>query len=130
MGLKIKISTRIYPTEKEDVIRKAILSIFPDANIKREEDYLIGYSSSMENFGKILREMRIRDAARGVFLSNLKGNKLIFRINKQVATKGKISFSVGDVPLGDITVIVEGDDLEDLIDKIAPDTRAQRSGHS
>ncbi len=130
MGLRITVRTRIYPTESEEKIRSAILSLFPDARIRREGDYIVAEAKSIDNFARLLREQRIRDAARGVFLANLRDDLLEFRINKQVATKGRISFSVGDVPLGDITVVVEGENLRDLIEEIAPDTRVQKQPRS
>ena len=130
MGLKITVRTRIYPTESEEKIKEAILSLFPDANIRREGNYIVARAESIDNFAKLLREQRIRDAARGVFLSNLRGDVLEFRINKQVATRGRISFSVGDMPLGDIIVVVEGENLRELIEEIAPDTRVQKQSRS
>ena len=123
MGLEITIETEVNPTEEVEKIKKAILSIFPDAKFKILVGELIAKSKSLENFGKILKEERIRDAARSVLLGNLYDDEVVFSINKQVATMGKISFSVGNVPLGDIKITIRGENLKELIDIIAPDTR-------
>ncbi len=123
MGLEITIETEINPTEDVKKIKKAILSIFPDAKFEILAGEIIARSNSLENFGKILKEERIRDAARSVLLGNLYDDEIAFSINKQVATMGKISFSVGNVPLGDIKIIIRGENLKELIDIIAPDTR-------
>ncbi|NPA75351.1 MAG: hypothetical protein GXO25_04640 [Euryarchaeota archaeon] len=126
MGVKIKIRAPVYPTESVEKIKDAILLLFPDAVFEVKESEITATSESIDEFAKILKEMRIRDAARHVFLKNLHGERLEFRINKQVATKGKISFSVGDAPLGDITVVVESPEIRELIEEIAPDTRIQK----
>ena len=123
MGITISIYTRVYPTESVEKIKKAILSIFPDSQFSFSSDTLKGISHDISTFAKLLKEQRIRDTARSVLLGNLRGDRVEFRINKQVATVGKVSFSVGDVPLGDIRVVVEGENLAQVIDEIAPDTR-------
>ena len=55
----------------------------------------------------------------------IKGNSTSFRLNKQVAAIGKISFSEESHALGDIEVIIESEDIEALIDSIAPNTRME-----
>jgi predicted RNA binding protein with dsRBD fold (UPF0201 family) len=43
-------------------------------------------------------------------------------INKQVAYVGKVSFVEGTPPLGGIEIVIEDENLEQLIDIIAPST--------
>lgn len=126
MGLEIIIETEVNPTEDVEKIKNAILSIFPDARFEILAGEIVAKSSSLENFGKILKEERIRDAARSVLLGNLYDDEIVFSINKQVATMGKISFSVGNTPLGDIKITIKGENLRELVDIIAPDTRKLR----
>ena len=124
MGIGIEIQAEIYPTEDVEKIKRAILLLFPDAELSVLPGKLVGNAKSMDEFAKILREERIRDAARAVFLSSFKKYGIIeFELNKQAATAGKISFSVGNVSLGNIQVRIMGDSLETLIDSVAPDTR-------
>ncbi len=123
MGLDVLIETEVNPTEDVEKIKNAILNIFPDAVFDVLAGEVVARSKSLDNFGKILKEERIRDAARSVLLGNLYNNEIVFHINKQAATVGKISFSVGKVALGDIKIIVRGENLKELIDIIAPDTR-------
>ena len=125
MGLRIIVKCEIYPTEDINKIKNAILKIFPDCKFEIEEREIICESESIKRFGEILKEERIRDAARSYLLANIKNNILEFSINKQVATVGKISFSVGDVPLGDIRIRILTDSPLSLIDEIAPNTRFQ-----
>ncbi|OYT58636.1 hypothetical protein B6U71_04225 [Euryarchaeota archaeon ex4484_178] len=123
MGVEIIIETEINPTEDVEKIKGAILNIFPDAKFEIFAGEIKAFSRDIENFGKILREEKIRDAARSVLLGNLYDNEIIFRINKQAATVGKINFSVGDVPLGDMKITIKGENLREMVNRIAPDTR-------
>ncbi|MEM4729441.1 MAG: RNA-binding domain-containing protein [Thermoplasmata archaeon] len=87
---------------------------------------LVGRGESVAKFAELLRRQRIRDAARRVLLKGMKGESLtVFRLNKQAAFVGKVSFSEGESPLGDITVRLEHPGLMALIDSVAPDTRKQ-----
>ncbi len=126
MGVKILITAPVFPTEDVEKIKSAIFLLFPDARFEVSEDSIIAHSESIDEFGKILKEMHIRDAARAIFLRNMHDNCVEFKLNKQVVTVGKISFSVGDAPLGDLTVKICSPDIQILIDQIAPDTRIQR----
>ncbi len=126
MGVNIEISTPVYPTEDVEKIKSAILKIFPDAVFQEEREIIKAESRSFDEFAKILKELHIRDAARAVFLRSINENCMTFSINKQVATTGKISFSVGDAPLGDIRVEVCSQDIRALIEWAAPDTRVQK----
>jgi hypothetical protein len=100
----------------------AITQLFPDAEIVGEET-LTATSTSIELFGELLKRYRIRDAARKVMRRGIKGNSTSFRLNKQVAAIGKISFSEESHALGDIEVTIESEDIEAMIDSIAPNTR-------
>jgi predicted RNA binding protein with dsRBD fold (UPF0201 family) len=124
MGIKVEIRARVYPTEDVNKVKRAILNIFPDAILRVEGDFILGETTNLENFAELLKEQRIRDSARRVLLGNFYDDKIEFEISKQAAFVGKVSFSVGNVALGNIKIRVKGDNLEALIDRIAPDTRA------
>ncbi len=96
-----------------------MLNIFPDLQIEQKDEELVGTGQSIDLLEELLRNQRIRSAARTVFLKAVEGNKLTFRLNKQVAYVGKVSFAERS-PLGDIEVMIEDDNLLDLIDSIAP----------
>ncbi len=119
-------SVRLYcpvnPSEDPEMVLKAIQSIFPDAEVELGEKAFEGTLPSLDSFGKRIRSQKILDAARGVLLKNLRGGKTYMSINKQVATVGKISFADRNPVLGAIEVTVEGDDLEAVIDRVAPMT--------
>jgi hypothetical protein len=120
----VRLTAQCYPTEDKDRVLGAITQIFPDAEIVGD-DILTATSTSIEFYGETLKRQRIRDAARKVMRRGLKGNTTSFRLNKQVAAIGKISFSEESHALGDIEVTIESEDIEALIDSIAPNTRRE-----
>lgn len=124
--LEIRVSARCYPTEDKEKIVRAIKSIFPDASVQGGE-LLIAEASSIDMFAELLKRQRIRDAARRVMRRNISGSTTTFRLNKQVAAIGKVSFAEEEHPLGDIEVTISSDALESLIDSIAPNTRLEAS---
>ena len=120
--LEINLSARCFPTEDRQAIAGAITNLFPDAVIRGDE-IIEAVSASLETFAEQLKKQRIRDAARAVMRRGLRGGSTSFKLNKQVATVGKISFSEESHPLEDIEVTISSDDIESLISSIAPDTR-------
>lgn len=122
--LEVRLRAECYPTEDKGKVVRSIQRLFPDAEISGES-VISGMSRSLDEFGELLKRQRIRDAARAVMRRNMKGNSTSFRLNKQVAAVGKVSFSEMSHPLGDIEVEVVSDALESVIDAIAPNTRSE-----
>lgn len=96
-----------------------MLNIFPDLQIEQADGELVGTTESLENMKELLERQKIRSAARKVFRTSVEGNRLTFRLNKQAAFMGKVNFAEKS-PLGDIDVTVEDENMEELIDKLAP----------
>ncbi|OGD46611.1 hypothetical protein A3K69_08795 [Candidatus Bathyarchaeota archaeon RBG_16_57_9] len=119
--LIVRLSARCYPTENRDKVENAIKSIFPDS-IVEGDDPIHATASSIEVFSELLKRQRIRDAARAVLRRGIINGATIFRLNKQVATVGKVSFSQEGHALGDLEVTFESDDIDALIESVAPDT--------
>jgi len=118
-AMRIDVRTPCNPTEDARKVERAMKNVFPDLDIKKEAGLLVGTGSSTERLGELLKNQRIRSAARGVFLSSRLDNEVSFALNKQVAFIGKVSFGSGS-PLGDIEVKITDDDIEALIDSLAP----------
>ena len=76
----------------------------------------------------MLRNDRIRDAARRFLFKSIRGNMISFFLNKQVAFAGHISFSeeTAESPLGPIRVNIETDDTEQLVEWLAEKTVSRR----
>jgi len=111
-----------FPTEDPSKVMKALLNIFPDSEIEECETGLVARTGSSTRLKELLRKTRILDTAREVLNRGRQGNRTFFRINKQVALIGKISFVEGETPLGSIEVMLESEDLDEAIDEIAPRT--------
>jgi predicted RNA binding protein with dsRBD fold (UPF0201 family) len=118
----IRLKTRCFPTEDRERIIKAITSLFPDAEVSGTNE-MEAVSHSAGAFAEQLKRQRIRDSARAVLRRGVHDNAISFRLNKQVAIVGKVSFSEEEHPLGDIIVEISADDIGVLIDEIAPSTR-------
>jgi len=126
---EVRLSTRCFKTEDRQKIIAGIKVIFPDARVEGQ-DPILASSDSVDRFGEILRQQRIRDAARAVMRKGISGGGTRFMLNKQVAAIGKVSFSQESHPLGDIEVTISDTDIDALIDRIAPRTRSAEARNS
>jgi hypothetical protein len=123
-ALLLTVEAPVRPSEDEQKVRRAILNLFPNVELRSRDGTLAGEGCSLNKFGELLRRYRIRDAARGQLLHGRRGdNCTMFRLSKQAAFVEKVNFSGRESPLGDITVRIEDEHLDGLIDQLAPDTR-------
>ena len=115
--VSIQVRADIFPTEDPDKVQTAIRNIIGDIELERMkhadqsavEGCLVGLDS-LHVLRNILRRMRIRDAARTVFMKSSNGNALKFSLNKQAAYTGRVSFhNSDDSSLGSIHVMIQGD---------------------
>jgi len=120
----------IYPTEDPEKVEKAIKTIFPACSITLENPSEEVRILRAREHGKealiplqsLLRQDRIRDAARSILMSSISNNMITFHLNKQVAYVGHISFSMpnAESPLGPITVRIKCENPISLIEWLAP----------
>lgn len=127
--VEVRLTARCHPTESRERIVQAIMGLFPDAEVSGE-DPVVATSSSVDCFGETLKRQKIRDAARRIMRRGISGQSTTFRLNKQVAAVGKVSFAEVEHPLGDIEVVIRSDDIEATIESIAPSTRAEGAPRS
>lgn len=118
---KVEIYCPVKPSEDPEIVRDAILSIFPDADLEQDDRSFRG-TANLDRFSKAIRKQKILDATRSVLIKNMKGDRTRMDLNKQVATVGKVSFADKRPVLGAIEVTIEDEDLQRLIDKVAPVT--------
>ncbi len=133
---KIRVEIEIRPTEDPAKIERALRNVFEPDKIRIEErssgyKILVAESYSYRSLLKIhdlIRRERILDAARNILRKGVMGNMIIFKINKQAALQGRLSFveSDSESPLGPITFIVETDNPYEVIDWLAPRTSKGR----
>jgi predicted RNA binding protein with dsRBD fold (UPF0201 family) len=136
-SVRIKVESVVYPTEEEEKVRDALLNIFPTlsfrtANLK-ERVLLVGEGNGISDLSQIrdlISKERIPDSARRVFRSSTVSQKTIVYLNKQVAMVEHLSFCApeGESPLGPITLTLESDKLDEVIDWLAPRTHHYKRG--
>jgi len=131
--VEVTVETVVNPTEDPVKVEKALRAMLKEGLIERSdlsrESFLLRAKAhglnSLALLQGLLRQDRIRDAARSILFSGVTGKTIRFYLNKQVAYVNHISFSqpTGESPLGPITVEISCDDPESLIDWLAPRSR-------
>jgi hypothetical protein len=125
----VRVEVDIHPTESEDKVKTAVKNMFSNLSIQVKPDrvgsVLVAEGmgrEALENFRAVLRRDRVRAAARKLLNANVRGNEVIFFLNKQVAFTGHISFSLesGESPLGPLKVVIETENPRELVDWLAP----------
>ena len=124
-AMTLHVETEINPTETETKVRMAVGNIFGNISMDSAQysqgNILIGQTKdydSLFKFRNLLRQDRIRDAARKALFRGTKHNIISFCFNKQVAFAGHISFSeeVAESPLGPIKVRIECENPKQIVE--------------
>lgn len=123
--VRVRVETPLYPTEDPAKVRASLGNLFPDLTITEEPDRLVGFGTTLDTFRDLVRNQKIRDTAREVLLRGRRGSSATFRLSKQAAFVGRVNFAE-DAPLGDLTVTIEDDDLDAVIDWTAESTVGRR----
>jgi hypothetical protein len=128
----VHVETEINRTETEEKVKIAICNILGDVSITITLDgkcsVLKAEASGQDSLVKLrnmLRNDRIRDAARKALFHSTRGNSISFCLNKQVAFAGHVSFSeeTAESPLGPIRVTITSDNPRQLVEWLAESTR-------
>ena len=118
-------------TESEEKVTTAVANLFAGLPIVVNSSHngsvleaKVKGQEALIKFRNLLRNDRIRDAARRVLLTSTKNGAVVFCLNKQVAFAGHISFSeeIAESPMGPIKVTIKCDDPKKLVDWLAPRT--------
>ena len=117
----VKLRCPVFPSEDSEKVKAAVMKVFPSADLTETDKGYEG-SARIEDFASAIRRQKILDSTRNMMLKGTKGKKITLHLNKQVATVGKVSFTDYRSILGTLEVIIETDDSEELIDKVAPTT--------
>jgi len=129
MSVSVAVQTALEPTEDESKVERALLKLFPSAHIERitkpDDTVALGARGNglefLSNLRNLIRQQRIRSAARSILTRSLRGGTLQFYLNKQAAFMGRVSFceAVGESPHGPISIQVECEDPQSVIDYLA-----------
>ncbi|XHH10079.1 MAG: RNA-binding domain-containing protein [Candidatus Bathyarchaeia archaeon] len=127
----VHVEADVNPTEDPEKVKQAIDNIVGNATFTSESAFQGSIlkadaqgTDSLIKFRNVLRNDRIRDAARKLLNRAVKGNQISFYLNKQVACSGHISFSEesSESPLGPIRVVIETDNPRELVGWLAEKT--------
>lgn len=133
---RVRVEAEVRPTEDVEKVKRAVLNIIAADHVS-VEDYGNGYmlviaeSYSLRGLARLherLRAERILDAARSYMLRGIDRDTLVFKLNKQAAYVGRISFIDIDseAPMGPIVVTIEHANPREVVDWLAPPTRMGR----
>ncbi len=127
----VYVETEINPTEDESKVKFAVNNVLGNSTISIEpaqkSNKLVAKAEGHDALIKLrtlLRNDRIRDAARKVLFRSARGNKILFCLNKQVAFAGHVSFCEenAESPLGPIIFTIETDQPQRLVEWLAEKT--------
>jgi len=129
MSLTVAAKTPLQPTEDEAKVERALLKLFPTARIDRiagqDETVILSIRESglepLANLRNLIKQERIRNAARAVLIRNIRGRRIQIYLNKQAAFMGRVSFCepIGESPHGPISVELDCDNPLSVIDYLA-----------
>jgi uncharacterized protein len=129
--VNVHIEADVNPTESLEKVQAAVDTIVEGATVEvravTKGSVLIAQASGQESLIKLrkaLRNDRIRDAARKQLLRAIRGNNVVFCLNKQVASAGHVSFceEFAESPLGPIKIQIETDNPIELVEWLAQKT--------
>lgn len=134
--IRARVETPLNPTEDPEKVARAVHNLFPSANLVNEKTDVrhsrlyatMPRLEDLENLKNVLRQEAIRDAARKVLFNSVSGSSIVVYLNKQAAFAGKASFCerYDESPLGPITLTITSESPEQVIDWLAPSSRARK----
>jgi len=125
MSVTILVESLVNPTEDEKKVERALRNVFPSAKIERatpgDTPRLRIHGEGLEflsTLRNLIKQERIRSAARAVLLSGTHGQRIHAYLNKQAAFAGRISFCQpeGESPLGPISIAIDTPSPEDVVE--------------
>ena len=121
LSCSIEVFCTINPSEDLQKIETAILNIFPDIEINKNNMQITGVSKKIESLSRIfeiIHNRRIIDAYRRTLNQNLSGNSTWFYLNRQAAYVDVIALcnEEDESPLGPIEIILDSQQIEQVID--------------
>lgn len=116
----VRVETPVMDTEDPAKVERAVRNLFPDAECAVEDDRLVAQATDLSRLRDLIEDQQIQPTARGKMLHGADSGAIRVRLSKQSAYAGAVNFSVGDVALGDLEVEIATDDVDLLVDRVAP----------
>ena len=120
---KVEVSCQINPSEALSKVKTAVLNIFPDLEISISDELLIGKSNDMNtlsNISESIHSKNTKNIYQRILEKNSNENSTWFYLNKQAAFVNTVSLcnESNESPLGPIKVVLEGNDIENIIQSL------------
>lgn len=126
---RVRVEVIVKPTEDLDKVRRAVSNVF-SGDLKVVDlggGYFMveGVSNDLNAISKLkqmISSCSIGPAARSYMFKRLRGNMMTLLMHKQALLLGKPSFVDSDKesPMGAVKIVIEADDPESVVNKIAP----------
>ena len=123
MSCEIQVFCEINPSEDPSKIKTAVLNIFPDLKISISDELLIGKSNdigTLSNISESIHTKNTKNTYQRILKKNSNENSTWFYLNKQAAFVSTVALcsESNESPLGPIKVVLEGKDIENIIQSL------------
>lgn len=140
MTVRVSVRAPLRPTEDPRKVAAALGHLFPTAELEIAETEVRGDGADLVRLKDLVREHQIPDSARAAMIGSrctaadgsddgVSDRRFArVRLGKQAAYMGHPHFGAPAAPLGDIEMLLEADDEEELLRAIywtAPDTTVE-----
>ena len=130
--IEVKTEASVNPSEDPDMVMSAVSAVVKCSPEFRYGSRVIGRASGADSLSVIYEQVRSRSAMgvlRRMLEDNRAGQATWFMLNKQAATAGIAAFveEEQESPLGPIRVTITCEELDVVIDWLAPDVRRVRA---
>ena len=123
MSCEIQVFCEINPSEDPSKVKTAILNIFPDLEISISDELLLGKSNdigTLSNISESIHTKNTKNTYQRILKKNSDENSTWFYLNKQAAFVSTVALcsESNESPLGPIKVVLEGNDIENIIQSL------------
>ena len=120
---KIQVSCQINPSEDPSKVKTAVLNIFPDLELSISDELLLGKSNdigTLSNISESIHTKNTKNTYQRILNKNSDENSTWFYLNKQAAFVSTVALcsESNESPLGPIKVVLEGKDIENIIQSL------------
>jgi predicted RNA binding protein with dsRBD fold (UPF0201 family) len=118
--VKVSIRAPIKATEVEERVQQAMTQFWPDATFDEPGQ---AYADNCDAFRAAIWDQQIIDSVRGQLLHTMRTEVIRFKLDKQAALQGRISFADKSPALGAVDVQIDPEmDLEKFCWWLCPET--------
>ena len=120
---KIQVYCQINPSEDPSKVKTAVLNIFPDLELSISDELLLGKSNdigTLSNISESIHTKNTKNTYQRILKKNSDENSTWFYLNKQAAFVSTVALcsESNESPLGPIKVVLEGNDIENIIQSL------------